>query len=384
MSCLWKPKVDFSSLVPAIHIQKIERSTKGTLVTVTRQCLQCKYRKKWESQASLKRPPTEDQYLTVGISPQLQQAAASINTHTVVPEVPQTVAVTEERDHTDDSERLSEKFDISDKHLSLDDEILEAGTLLESEGDENDSPLSDPARQQLCTDCGMFFSQQHPHMCLHKLKPHSCNFCGRRFVDLMSLNSHSRMHNTNYEHRHIFIKTKPDRPRLKQAQITKEKLYRCPNCFETSASKIKCSIHAYSHKGIPKFKCNTCGMQFPFKHSLKVHSIVHTGEKPFACSVCQRRFTLACNLKTHMRLHTGERPYKCQHCDQCFNQNISLKLHLQRYHTGSAAQRQEKNNVKTDTLVKKSTKAKDSVQRGKRGSPQTGSSKGGQKKNADD
>lgn len=312
------------------------------------------------------------------------QAAASKDTSTGVAEGPQTVAATGEGAHTDKSEKLREKFDISENCWSLDDEILEAGSLHESEGDENDSPLSDPARRQLCTDCGVFYSQQRPHVCLHKLKPHSCNFCGRRFVDLMSLNSHNRMHNMNYEHRHVLIKTQLDRTRLKQTHVTKERLYQCPDCFETFASRIECSVHVFSHKGVPKFKCNTCGMQFSFKNSLKVHSIVHTGERPYACLVCQRRFSLAGNLKTHMRLHTGERPYKCEHCEQCFNQNISLKLHIQRYHTGGSGRGQRKNNIETDALGKKSRKAKDSVQKGKRGNPRTVRSKGSSrpKKNA--
>lgn len=57
----------------------------------------------------------------------LSQAAASKDTHNVAPEVPQTVADTEERYQKDDSEKIGEK--------SLDDEILETGRHRESEVD---------------------------------------------------------------------------------------------------------------------------------------------------------------------------------------------------------------------------------------------------------
>lgn len=262
-----------------------------------------------------------------------------------------------------------------EKNLALDDEILGAGWVHESQGDNNDNPLSDPAYQQLCTDCGIFFSQQHPHMCLHKLKPHSCYFCGRRFIDLASLNFHNRMHNLGYGKRQVVVKTKPGKRRQKQTSLTKEKPYHCPKCFKLFSSVSQFRVK-YNHKGVPKFNCNACRMQFQHKSSFKAYSTVHTGERPYVCPVCLHRFSYAGNLNTHIRLHTGERPYKCQHCDRCFNQNMELKLHVQRYHTGGSERRQEKNKIKSDTLVKKSRKVKNSVQEGKRGKPRAGRSKG--------
>lgn len=190
-------------------------------------------------------------------------------------------------------------------------------------------------------------------MCLHKLKPYSCYLCGRRFIDLASLNSHNRMHNLSYDNCQVVAKTKSGRHRQEQTPITKEKLNHCPKCFKLFSSVSPDRVK-YIHKGVPKFNCNTCRMQFQCKSFFKARSTVHTGERSHMCPVCLRHFSTAGNLNTHKRLHTGERPYKCQHCNRCFNQNVELKLHVQRYHTGSPGQ-------------VKSRKAKNSAQVGKRG-----------------
>lgn len=183
-------------------------------------------------------------------------------------------------------------------------------------------------------------------MCLHKLKPYSCYFCGKRFIDIASLNSHNRMHNLSYGNRQVVVKTRPGRRKKK------EKPYHCPKCFKCFSSLSEFRVK-YNHKGVPKFNCNACRMQFKPKSSFKARSTVHTGERPYVCPVCLRRFSYAGNLNTHIRLHTGERPYKCQLCDRCFNQNMELKLHVQRYHTGGSEHGQEKKKIKSDTLVKK-------------------------------
>lgn len=72
----------FSSKCPLCDSNlKMKNFSKGALIIVNQQCIQCEYRKKWKSQASLQGPATEDQYLTVDISPQLQQVglAPSVN-----------------------------------------------------------------------------------------------------------------------------------------------------------------------------------------------------------------------------------------------------------------------------------------------------------------
>lgn len=206
----------------------------------------------------------------------------------------------------------------------------------ESESENNDdSPLA-TKHNQLCTDCGKFFNRRRPHTCEHKVKPFSCNICGKRFVSEASLNSHSKVHDDNYEHQckycYVTFKTKVDKIGHEQNHVTQEKPYKCYDCSETFATYKARRIHLVHHRGPPQLKCDICGIEFYRSINLRRHLVVHTGARPFKCVICQRGFNQASHLKSHMRLHTGERPFKCQHCDKRFNHNVSLKSHVQRYH----------------------------------------------------
>lgn len=205
----------------------------------------------------------------------------------------------------------------------------------ESESENTDDPLV-TKHNQLCTECGKFFNRRRPHTCEHKVKPFSCNICGKRFISEFSLNSHSKVHDENYEHQckycYVAFKTKVDKVSHEQNHVTQEKPYKCHKCSEMFATFKERKIHLADHRGPPQLKCDICGIEFYRSINLQRHLVVHTGARPFKCVVCQRGFNQPGHLKSHMRLHTGERPFKCQHCDKRFNHNVSLKSHVQRYH----------------------------------------------------
>lgn len=191
---------------------------------------------------------------------------------------------------------------------------------------------------ELCTECGSFFNVQKPHTCEHKIKPFSCNICGKRCVTEASLKSHCVIHKETYEHPckfcHVTFKTKLHKLKHEQVHLGKRNPYKCPDCPQTFATNKARGEHLASHRAQMEFKCGVCGIVFNDVHPLRRHSVVHTGLKPYKCSVCQRGFSQGSHLKSHMRLHTGERPYKCRLCDKCFTHNVSLKSHVQRYHSG--------------------------------------------------
>ncbi|KAM4557162.1 uncharacterized protein V3H82_016968 [Fundulus diaphanus] len=203
-----------------------------------------------------------------------------------------------------------------------------------------------PIHSQLCTDCGRFFDRRKPHTCEHKIKPYACYICGKRCVNEVALNFHSRVHNENYEFRckfcNVAFKLKADKFAHEQIHVTQGKPYKCPDCSETFATNKERRVHLENHRGAIELKCRFCGLEFFRALSIQRHLLVHTGAKPHKCSVCQRGFNQSSHLKSHMRLHTGERPYKCQHCDKCFNHNVSLKNHVQRYHPAHSGLEQKK------------------------------------------
>ncbi|XP_044075057.1 myoneurin-like isoform X1 [Siniperca chuatsi] len=340
---------------------QMEKVTYGVLVILNQRCLQCEYRNQWKSQVNASVPTAEDQHLTGGAAaatPETQQTVSTDDNHSTITGVSEIVAVIdEESDPTGETEESGDEGDMdSDEDWNpveelLPDKELHGESDEESEYEDDDYPHLAPKHSQLCTDCGMFFSRRWPHTCEHKIKPYSCNICGKRCVSEVALNSHSRIHDANYEHRckycHVTFKTKVDKITHEQTHVTQGKPYKCPDCSETFPTNKERKIHLEDHRGPQQLKCDICGIEFNRVRSLQRHLTVHTGVKPFKCSVCQRGFNQAGHLKSHMRLHTGERPYKCQHCDKCFNHNVSLKSHVQRYHTSSSGHERKKGKNKT-------------------------------------
>ena len=254
----------------------------------------------------------------------------------------------------------------------LDDRLLNDES---DEDDDDDDDLVAGKHTELCSDCGKFFNKQKRHTCEHKIKPYSCNICGKRCVTEAALSSHSRVHDENYEHRCKYcyspFKTKVDKITHEQTHLSEEKPYECPECPETFSTNKRRRVHLEVHGGPKQLECHICALPFYRKRALERHLLVHTGERAFKCSVCQRGFNQQSHLKSHMRLHTGERPYKCQHCDKCFNHNVSLKSHVQRYHAS--------NSDSVDDAGETGQKATDRKKRKRRS---TGRPKGRPKRNA--
>ncbi|XP_071347795.1 uncharacterized protein [Trachinotus anak] len=345
----------FSCKCPSCGCElQMEKVTHGVVIILNQLCLQCEYRNQWKSQVNASVPTAEDQHLTGGaeVTPE-----AAPTDDSGVPEI--VAVIDEESDPMNETEESSDQGDMdSDEDWKPVRDLLPPRVLQKESGEETEDdeleendiyPSFTPKHSQLCTECGKFYSKRWPHTCEHKVKPYSCNICGKRCVSEVSLNSHSRVHDENYEHPckycHVTFKTKVDKITHQQIHLTQGKPYKCPDCSETFATNKERRTHLEDHRGPKQLKCHICGIEFLWPLSLQRHLAVHTGVKPYKCSVCQRGFNQAGHLKSHMRLHTGERPFKCQHCDKSFNHNVSLKSHVQRYHTSGSGYEQKKGKI---------------------------------------
>ncbi|XP_074507359.1 uncharacterized protein LOC141777206 [Sebastes fasciatus] len=332
---------------------KMEKVTYGVLIILNQQCPQCDYRNQWKSQINASVPGDGDQHLTE-VKTETQQAVPTGFTG-----VPEIVAVIDEEmddpmDELSDQGVMDSDEDWKPKKGSFHARMLKKIPNTESKDEDgNDDPPLARRHGQLCTECGKFFNNQWPHTCEHKIKPYSCNICGKRCVSENALRTHSRIHDENYEFRckycEVKFKRKADKMTHQQIHLTQKKPFKCPDCSETFATNQQRKIHLDDHRGPQQLKCHICGVEFLWPLCLQRHLSVHTGARPFKCSVCQRGFSQGSHLKSHMRLHTGERPFKCQLCDERFNHNVSLKSHVQRYHSSSSG-REEKKENESDTL----------------------------------
>ncbi|XP_035526525.1 uncharacterized protein LOC118334637 [Morone saxatilis] len=342
---------------------QMEKVTYGVLIILNQQCLQCEYRYQWKSQVNASVPTAEDQHLTGATegTPYTQTNMPTDPSRTVFSEI--ITFSDEESDPSDDGEEGDEGGVSSDGEWNPTEDILLAQELTkesdeetedeEEEEEEEEEDFDSPGGlkiNELCIECGRFFSILKPHTCEHKVKPYSCNICGKRCVTEISLKTHSRIHDETYEHPckycHVTFKTRVDKLKHEQTHKDNKDPYKCPDCPETFATSKERRLHLSNHRKPKEFRCGVCGIEFKDVHHLRRHSVVHTGLKPYKCSVCQRGFNQTNHLKSHMRLHTGERPYKCQHCERSFNHNVSLKSHVQRYHSSGSGRGRKKEKIK--------------------------------------
>ncbi|XP_023261182.1 zinc finger and SCAN domain-containing protein 22-like [Seriola lalandi dorsalis] len=331
---------------------RMEKVTCGVLIILNQQCLQCEYRNQWKSQVNASVPTAEE------VTPETQKELPTDDNPCSAVSSEVVTLSDEDSDPSDDGEDGDEGGVSTDGEWNPTEEILLAEELrkeseeeTEDEGEEEDDFDSPGGLKinELCTECGSFFNTLKPHTCEHKIKPYSCNICGKRCVTETSLKTHSKIHDETYDHPckycHVTFKTRVDKLKHEQIHQDSKDPYKCPDCPETFATSKARSIHLSNHRVPKEFKCGVCGIEFKDVHHLRRHSVVHTGLKPYKCSVCQRGFNQTSHLKSHMRLHTGERPYKCQHCDKCFNHNVSLKSHVQRYHASNSGREHKKGKI---------------------------------------
>ncbi|XP_059199760.1 zinc finger protein 28-like [Centropristis striata] len=352
---------------------QMEKVTYGALIMLNQQCLQCEYRYQWKSQINTSVPTAEDSNLTggTGVTSDIQQEMPTDDNPSSAVTSEIVTFSDEESNPSDGGEEGDEEEVSSDGEWNPTEDFLLAEELTkeleeesEDEGEEEED-LDSPGGlkiNELCTECGSFFNIQKPHTCEHKIKPYSCNICGKRCVTETSLKNHSRIHDETYDHPckycHVTFKTRADKLKHEQIHQDSKDPYKCPDCPETFKSSKERSVHLANHRTEKEYKCGVCGIAFKDVHHLRRHSVVHTGLKPYKCSVCQRGFNQTSHLKSHMRLHTGERPYKCKHCDKSFNHNVSLKSHVQRYHSSGSGRERKK--AKIDERASDTGDAEDS------------------------
>ncbi|CAD5111291.1 DgyrCDS612 [Dimorphilus gyrociliatus] len=97
----------------------------------------------------------------------------------------------------------------------------------------------------------------------------------------------------------------------------KLKPFTCDKCGKSFAQKSKLKAHISSfHEGNRPYKCETCNIAFSLKKDLNRHiSGVHMNIRPFKCDVCQKSFGRKIHLERHTSsIHLNRRPFKCELC----------------------------------------------------------------------
>ena len=99
--------------------------------------------------------------------------------------------------------------------------------------------------------------------------------------------------------------------------------------------RLKAKKELKIHKGIKRFKCNKCEIEFLLKANLKRHTIsVHERTKPFECNICNYKAARSDQLKRHIQfVHLGI--LKCNLCEYKAWLKSDLKIHIKSVHEGT-------------------------------------------------
>lgn len=94
----------------------------------------------------------------------------------------------------------------------------------------------------------------------------------------------------------------PPKTKTKPSGSHKLRPYSCDECGKSFLLKHHLTTHARTHTGIKPHTCIYCGKSFTHKHCLNTHLLLHSSERPYQCSECKKSFTLKHHLLTHMKV----------------------------------------------------------------------------------
>jgi KRAB domain-containing zinc finger protein len=193
-----------------------------------------------------------------------------------------------------------------------------------------------------------------------EIKPFSCNFSDKSFLQVNEVKEHIKIHNSISEVEDLrkqlkSLKTQVEELQMKLknsqsklvSQTTKQK-NKLQEKFKRKPSEQPDSEVSMASKVAKKeYRCGSCEKTFTFTFTLKRHEKIHetrsgTNEviKGFNCHICDKDFITEeyvqvhikrvhdekqhkcnlCDYETSLKaVHEGKKPCNCTTCDKCFS-----------------------------------------------------------------
>lgn len=190
-----------------------------------------------------------------------------------------------------------------------------------------------PPKRDFCIQCYLKLD----HVCKIKLMAENrkacktCNFCGKVFKTVNSLNQHVRVHTNErpFECKECGKAFRRTSTLFEHMRIHGgEKRFLCSICGRKFLRKSDHTAHLRIHNNDFRYRCSECGKGFKGNAQLEVHMRKHTGETPFLCTVCGRKFKHPFGLRVHMKYHEMvENPLRCTECERVYEDPDELRMH---------------------------------------------------------
>jgi DNA-directed RNA polymerase subunit RPC12/RpoP len=104
--------------------------------------------------------------------------------------------------------------------------------------------------------------------------------------------------------------------------LVQDKPYVCDYCGRGYSYLASLQQHMKTHQVEYQFQCNGCSRLFKTGPELEEHKKSHETDgsetRPHQCEQCGRRFTLLENLHRHQMIHSDQRPFHCAFCGKRF------------------------------------------------------------------
>ncbi|XP_034133855.1 zinc finger protein 37-like isoform X1 [Drosophila guanche] len=176
------------------------------------------------------------------------------------------------------------------------------------------------SKSHVCEFCGKVFhtlATLNHHRYTHKDKiqmPFACEEpgCSLRFRKRHHLLDHTMRHKgiMNYECPHCGVK----KMTLHELKVhinhhTLERTWSCPHCSKVCNSSTNLGAHIRAiHEAVRKYQCGYCSMSFVRSHTRRYHEMIHTGERNYKCMECGKGFTQPATLRSHRKIHERSKP----------------------------------------------------------------------------
>uniref|UniRef100_A0A182LZY4 Protein krueppel n=1 Tax=Anopheles culicifacies TaxID=139723 RepID=A0A182LZY4_9DIPT len=168
-------------------------------------------------------------------------------------------------------------------------------------------------RSYICGSCSAaYFTnsalKRHEKLCTVVDKNYTCEDCGKRFRQIVTLKNHRKLHQT-------------------------AKTFSCPVCLKTFKQKFEIPIHMTTHTGEQPYPCDQCPARFKRMQALKIHQHRHVNPRPFKCESCGESFSNPTSRKFHRQtVHEGLDPFRCDQCGLSYGRMVRLKQHVKKVH----------------------------------------------------
>lgn len=137
-------------------------------------------------------------------------------------------------------------------------------------------------------------------------------------------------------------KTYHSRPQLKNHIVWIHmdiRPHQCQWCGKRFYTPTRLAEHSVVHTRERNFECDICGAKLVSKMAAVYHRRRHTGEKPYECDECGERFISSSRRSEHAKRRHGKGvKMQCMECPANFVRSHELRKHIERVHRSHGAQ----------------------------------------------